>query len=390
MIETELPEPQQDARAHSLRVKHSIGSAIEKDGPLTFAEYMQMALYAPGLGYYMSGNQKFGAAGDFVTAPETSKLFGCCVATQILQVLQQTGGDILELGAGTGRLCASILQTLSATDSVPPQYLILEPSAELSLRQQILLEATLSAELFSCCKWVTTLPDSFVGVIVANEVVDAMPVERFVVGADALQQVYVDQSDDGLRLTLQPATESVVSPVATIGNYLPEALPPGYCSEINLLVAPWINAIAHSLSRGLLLLIDYGYPQKEYYLAERTTGTLRCFYQHLVHHDALKFPGLQDITADVDFTLIAMAATSAGLDLHGYTSQAQFLLGCGLIEHATAAAAATGKERYLLAQQVKTLSMASAMGERFQVMGLSKDLNLELSGFSRFDLSHRL
>jgi len=389
---TTLPLPSSRALAHCERVQAAIRRSILEQGPLAFGDFMQFVLHAPGFGYYAAGNEKIGAQGDFITAPLISELFARCLAQQLRPVLQETAGDVLEIGAGTGDLALSILRSSQLADVNWGRYFILEPSADLAQRQVNLLQQGLPADTFSRLEWLNQLPQDFSGCVVANEVVDAMPVEQFLISRSdsAVLQCCVDLIDDELCLSTQAASQPLCDAVATLESELGYAFSPGYCSEVNLLLAPWLRSLSSAIKRGLLLLIDYGYPAKEYYLPERERGTLRCYYRHFVHEQLLLYPGLQDITADVDFTRAAKAAVAAGFELHGYTSQAQFLLGNGLLEHAESVQPGNDQERFQLAQQIHTLSSPAAMGDRFQVMGLSKSLELDLQGFSQADFSHRL
>ena len=358
-------------------------------GPISFANFMHHTLYEPGLGYYLNGTQKFGADGDFITAPEVSPLFGQCVAAQCRDVLAQTGGDILEVGAGTGRLASSILDALC--DMPDFNYFILEPSADLQQRQQQFLASSVAASVVHRVHWINNLPVSFTGVIVANEVMDALPVERFCI-AEELMQVAVDYTEDRLVEVQIPASADVVNAVGTIEEDIGFTLPVDYVSEVNLLLAPWISSLADCLSCGVVLLADYGYPRSEYYLPERVSGTLMCYYQHRGHTDACWYPGLQDITAHVDFTQVAECASASGFELLGYTTQAAFLMALGLLDLAAAESAQCDQEieRVRIAQAVKTLTLPGEMGERFQVMALGKKCDFELRGFSMYELSHRL
>jgi len=405
---TSLPIPDEIALAHSERLLDLISQRIDQDGPLDFADFMQLALYAPGLGYYMAGAQKFGVDGDFVTAPELGPLFGQALAVQLAELIANgVDARVLEIGAGSGKLAASLLPELDrrlAANS-DTEYMILEPSAELRQRQQMHLQAALDAETFARLSWLESLPENFNGVIVANEVMDAMPVTRFQKSEQAaggLQQLAISRSNvDGENLsplnpgfawTPMPASDAMVTEVAALEESLGEALPSGYVSEINFLVEPWLGMLHASLGHGVVLLIDYGYPQSEYYLSERMTGTLNCYYQHRAHHDPLIYPGLQDITAHVDFTRVASAAIESGFELLGYGSQSQFLLANELTELAadTASTLDSEAQRVRLNQAVKTLTLPGEMGERFQVMALGKGYSQVLRGFHQHDLSHRL
>ena len=289
-----LPEPDASALAHSTRLMDLIDRRIDSDGPLDFAEFMQLALYSPGLGYYMAGAQKFGADGDFVTAPELGPLFGQCLAVQITEIIASgVEATVLEIGAGSGKMAASLLPELSRrlpTVSAP-QYLILEPSAELQQRQRAYLESVLDAEVFAQLAWLDALPSNFNGIIVANEVIDAMPVARFhkrdvSLSGESLQQLDVDRKRDegsesspqnpGYFLTPTQPQADLQAAVAALEDSI-GALPADYASEINLLVEPWLRSLHRCMNHGVVLLIDYGYPEHEYYLSERVAGTLTCF-----------------------------------------------------------------------------------------------------------------
>lgn len=394
-----LPEPDPLAAEHSARLLDKIHCEInENGGALSFARFMNLALYAPGLGYYHAGTRKFGPGGDFITAPELSPLFSRCLARQCREILNQTGGAILELGAGTGVMAADILQELRALDALPERYFILELSAELRERQrQTLTERT--PELVERASWLDALPEpGFRGVILGNEVLDALPVERFRITADGPRRLVVvsDAGDPASRSAARLAwaegaedpavTEAVACIETDIGQRLPEA----YTSEYAPQLAAWTRAVAEPLAAGAVLLIDYGYSRREYYHPERADGTLLCHYRHRVHADPLRLPGLQDITASVDFTAVADAARDAGLQVIGYASQNYFLFGCGLME-LLAQADAADTVRYLeQVRQVKLLTLPGEMGERFKAIGLTRNLDGPLCGFSFRDERYRL
>ena len=384
-----LPEPDALALKHSQLLCDLINTQLQS-GPMSFVDYMQTALYEPGLGYYMAGSQKFGSGGDFITAPEISPLFGMCVASQCRQILQITSGHILELGAGSGKLAGSIVKALSDLETV--LYYILEPSAELQQRQQESLKVALSPDLFSRVVWVSELPSNFIGVCVANEVMDALPVELFKAHDGQAMQVCVQSTDSSYEYSQRAAPAELRELVAGIENDLGAPFEPGYRSEVCSLLNPWVSGLAHSLKHGALLLSDYGYPRREYYMPERRNGTLSCFYQHRTHDNPFFYPGLQDITAHVDFTRVVEAGADAGLDLLGYTSQASFLLDTGLLSFSEPLfdACTDERDRITLARQIKTLTLPGEMGERFQFMALGKGLTQSLQGFATQDLSHRL
>jgi SAM-dependent MidA family methyltransferase len=360
---------------------------------------MDLALYAPGLGYYSAGMAKLGPAGDFATAPELSPLFGRCIATQAGEVLAALGGgDILELGAGSGALAAEVLAALAAVGQPPGRYWILEPSPDLAERQHRLL-AERVPDLLDGVAWVHEPPAALRGLVLANEVVDALPVHRFCVPPgtapaavrDAVREVVV-RCDDGLaEAQAPPVTPGLADAVAALG--LPAAsLAGGLCGEINLRLPPWMALLADGLAAGMVLIIDYGYPRGELYLPERRDGTLLCHHRHRAHADPYVHIGLQDITAHVDFTAVAAAGSAAGLTLAGYTTQANFLIGCGLDRHLKTAA--SDPEALLdLAAGAKQLVLPAAMGERFQALALTRELAPPAGGwcgFAQRDLRARL
>lgn len=384
-----LPPPSPDTLAHSERLLALIRREIEAAGGwLDFARYMDLALYAPGLGYYSAGARKFGAAGDFVTAPELSPLFARCLARQCAQVLVETGGDILELGAGSGMMAADLLAELAALDTLPDRYRILDLSAELRHRQRETLAARVP-ELLDRVEWLDRLPLGLRGVIVGNEVVDALPIVRVEIIERGLRPLGVVWRS-GLAPALGPADPSLDDWLAALENRLDWSLPVGYVTEFNPRLGGWVQGLADALERGLLLLIDYGYPRREYYHPERATGTLLCHYRHRVHDEPFLHPGLQDITASVDFSALADAGLDAGLALAGYTTQSWFLFGCGLEQLVARAETSDTRERLLLARQVRRLTLPGEMGDRFQVMGFTRHLDLPLCGFALRDERQRL
>ena len=395
----DLPPPAPDALAHSARLTERIRAAIaEAGGAIPFSRYMELALYAPGLCYYSAGARKFGAAGDFVTAPEISSLFSRCLARQCAEVLQETGGSILELGAGSGVMAADVLLELQALDCLPEAYLILEVSAELKERQRLTL-ATKATALASRVRWLDALPERFTGVVLGNEVLDALPVERFLKRPGGFDEYCVQGEGEGFAWATRPAGAQLAEVLRLFETTLPQPLAPGYVSEICLGVMPLVSSLAAMLSRGALLLMDYGYPRNAYYHPERSMGTLMCHYRQRAHDDPFLYPGLQDITAHVDFTAVAEAGTSAGLELAGYTTQAHLLMALGVaglagtddVQGRTNAAGDRMSGAALRAtQQVKLLTLPEEMGERFKAIGFSRGLERELSGFLLRDLSRQL
>jgi len=388
---SELPVPDAHERAHSKVLAGLIRQEIEAAaGAIPFSRFMELCLYAPGLGYYSAGLRKFGAGGDFVTAPELTSLFGRCLAQSCAAVLAETGGDILEFGAGSGRLAVDLLGELGSQGQLPERYYILERSAGLKARQQALLRAQVP-QLHERVVWLERLPaPGFRGVMLGNEVLDAMAVERFRWTGQGAELFYVTGAGDGFAWRQRPVTDAeLASAIARIASEC--ALAAGYESELNTSLTPWLHSVSERLACGLLLLIDYGYPRREYYHAQRSSGTLLCHYRQRAHADPLLWPGLQDITAHVDFTAVAEAAFEAGLDVCGYTTQAHFLLDSGLDRLLQAAMADSDDVAYLrLAQQAKTLILPGEMGERFHCIGLTRNLDIEVPGFRGQDFRHRL
>jgi len=319
---------------HSRKLAQLIATQLAAAGGwLSFERFMELALYAPGLGYYSAGSIKLGRSGDFVTAPEVSPLFSRCLARQLAQVLAITGGEILELGAGSGRMGAVLLGELAALDCLPERYAILEVSADLAARQREALGA-LPGALRERVVWLERLPaEPLTGVIVANEVADALPCRRFRLEQGRLAELGVALTGPGgatFRDEPRAAGEDLTRAVAELGATLSQPLPEDYQSELCLRLTPWIATLAQCLSRGLLLLCDYGLPRRHYYHPQRTHGTLRCHYKHRAHDDPYINLGVQDITAWVDFTRVAEAGLSAGLELAGFATQAAFLVALGL------------------------------------------------------------
>ena len=387
-----LPEPDLDARTHSLQLIRLIRDEVEQaDGRLPFDRYMERVLYAPGLGYYAAGARKFGQAGDFVTSPEISPLFARCLARQCREVLQGLGpgGDILEVGAGSGILAADLLQELERLDSLPRRYLILDLSPELQQRQRQTL-AQRVPHLLSRVTWLSAFPgEGFRGVVLANELLDAMPVHRFRVVDGQVKEQFVESSGERFELVWgEPATSGFVRAVKTVLSGL--EVEDGFESEINLRAGPWLTALADSLQHGVVLLIDYGHSRTDYYHPSRNRGTLMCHYRHRAHPDPLVYPGLQDITAHVEFTAIAEAAQQAGFQVSGYTTQAHFLMANGLDELVAASDPDDVAAHMALVQGVKRLTLPTEMGECFKVLGLSRGWSAALRGFALRDQRERL
>ena len=386
-----LPRPDDESLAHGKKVCESIRRAIdEAGGSISFAQFMQLALYSPGLGYYNVGTTKFGATGDFVTAPELSPLFGRVVARQCESVLKQLEkGKILELGAGSGRLAVEILRKLTELKSPPERYLILEISADLKARQEELISEELP-DLLQRVEWLSKLPEKFAGVVIANEVADALPVERFERTDAAVLQMHVTASETGFDWSRKPAPEMLAMAVEKIETDIGEALPPGYQSEISLGLPDWIGQIARCLDKGLVLLFDYGVSRREYYSRERNQGWLRCHFRHHAHNEPLIYPGIQDLTSWVDFTAVAESAVDHGLDVAGYVTQAQFLINGGLEDELAGIADLAVADQLELSRQVKLLTLPGEMGENFKCIGLGCGELTGVTAFSSADRAHTL
>lgn len=385
----ELPLPDLVAQAHSAKLVAQITNEIGDDS-VSFARFMHLALYAPTLGYYMAGQQRFGEGGDFTTAPEISPAFAGCLANTMAAAFAQLGrGDILELGAGSGALASGLLKQLDACDRLPRRYSILEVSPDLKRAQERYLRKALPPRLLGRITWLSRLPESFSGVVVANEVADALPVTRFKIERDHVAEIRTACARGELHDRVVRAGDDLAARVEALQSQLGFRLPREYCSELSLDLPGWVTALADALHQGALLIIDYGYPRREYYAADRHMGTLLCHYRHLVHDDPYWYPGLQDISASVDFTVVAEAATEAGLELEGYTNQAGFLIDNGVLD-ALPAMQGVSPQQITARQQLQVLLAPGEMGERFGVMGLSRGLRDPLPGFQFRSLTHRL
>ena len=385
-----LPEPPEELKQLSESLGSRIREEISLDGMIPFSQYMEMALYEPGLGYYSAGLHKLGKSGDFITAPELGSLFAGCLANQVAELADSLGNyDILEAGAGTGQLAADLLQEL-APDKLPDRYLVLERSADLQAVQRERIAAA-APGLLDRVEWLDQPPTTpWQGVLIANEVLDALTVERFRMGKEGVEQLCVVEQDGQFTWASRQAPERLKLAVEQVMAELETGLQSGYRSEINLDTAHWLHAITSQMERGLALFIDYGYPRAEFYLPERSDGTMMCHYRHRAHDDVFFWPGLQDITAWVDFTALAEAADTCELDVEGYTSQAMFLLGCGLDRILTGHSSNSADGGLALSAQARQLTLPGMMGEKFQVMGLGRGLEEPLCGFSLQDLRHRL
>ena len=383
-----LPAPSPEAAAHSRRLADTLRDAIAAgDGWLSFARFMELALYAPGLGYYAAGATKFGSAGDFVTAPEMTPCFGRALAAQAAAIMAASAPVVLEAGAGSGRLAADLLGELERLGTLPERYAILELSADLRERQRTLLAASVPA-LLPRVEWLDRLPESFSGLVLGNEVLDAMPVHIVAWREDGINERGVGIGDDGAFVWAErPAGGALLAAAGEIGRQC--RLPPGYESEIGLAARAWCAGWGERLERGAVLLLDYGFPRREYYHLQRGRGTLMCHYRHHAHPDPFYLPGLQDITAHVDFTGVIAAADGAGLDLLGYATQGQFLLNCGILD-VLATLPADSPDYIRAAGAVNKLLLPHEMGELFKVIAFGRGIDGPLPGFATGDQSRRL
>ena len=388
----ELPEPEMDALSQSNQLREFITNLINsQSGSIGFDEYMSAALYEPGLGYYSAGSRKFGPDGDFITAPEISALYSRCLARQCAQVLENLEqGVILELGAGTGCMAKDIMLELERINSLPGEYQILEVSADLKQRQQSLLKESIP-QLYDHFIWLDSLPDElFSGLILANEVLDALPVKRFKKTSGTFKEMKVGVNKDQFCWIEADAIPELFNQLDELEKKLPNPFPEQYVSEINTGLTAWLDSFANILKEGVIFFIDYGYSRNEFYHPQRKDGSLLCHYRHRAHADPFIYPGLQDITASVDFTALAECAHSSGLRVSGYTSQAYFLMACGLDEMTADLTSMDIKTQTKIAQQIRTLTLPAEMGERFKVMALTKEYDQTLMSFSVMDQRARL
>ena len=377
-VEFSLPPPAPDAAAHSHLLAEHIANAIAQEGDwIPFSRFMELALYAPGFGYYAAGSHKIGTGGDFVTAPEITPIFARCLAMQVRQVLDRTGGDVLELGPGTGILAADLFAELKAQGAAPSRYRLLEVSPELRERQRTLVAQRHPGDV-DRFEWIERLPERIDGMVLANEVLDVLPcslVHR--TGGEILERgVVVTEAGFGWEDMALPEGELKrrASAVIPAGDY-------DYLTEVNLSAEALVRSVAAALGRGLALFIDYGFAQNEYYHPQRSMGTLRCHYRHRYHNDPFFLPGLQDITAHVDFTAMALAAQSADAEVMGYTTQAHFLISCGLAVLVSEGDPNMTLSRLKATSAVHRLISPSEMGELFKVLGIGRGMEPPLIGF---------
>jgi SAM-dependent MidA family methyltransferase len=380
-----LPQPSNDALAHSAQlcqlIQHEIASA---GGWIPFSRFMELALYAPGLGYYAAGAHKFGEAGDFITAPEISALFGRSLARQLMEVMEASSSHILELGAGSGKLAGDILTELAAQNALPERYDILEVSADLRQRQREYLTQQIP-QWIDRVHWLDTLPETISGAVIGNEVLDALPVTLFHLADGQIFERGVTQNSAGFVWQDQLSTQLDILNILNIINELDD-----YQSELSLAARGLIASLCQRLKHGALLFIDYGFGASEYYHPQRNRGTLMCHYRHYAHDDPFYYPGLQDLTAHVDFTAIAEAALDHGAEFLGYTTQAHFLLNLGILDLLKTVSPEDVKTYAPLSAQVQKLTSPAEMGELFKVLALGKGLKIPLSGFARGDRSRLL
>ncbi len=379
MQKTTLPQPGTEELAHSAQLESLIREEIEADGPMPFSRFMERCLYAPGLGYYSAGRHKFGEQGDFVTAPELGDLFGRCLAHSFAPTLEYLGddADIVELGGGSGALAETLLKALHKVGRLPRRYRILEPSADLKQRQHQRLRAALPKDIFDRVEWLDRPPEQpWHGILFANEVIDALPTTRFTLRDGEVMEEYLQLGEDQVTVIDRPADSLVSGAVRHLERDLGMPFADGYRSELLPQLPFWMQAVAGTLERGAMWFIDYGYPRREFYHPERRDGTLIAHYRHHAHDDALRWPGLQDLSASVDFTAVAEAGNQAGFMVASYLSQAQFLIASNLEQiYSEMVIASSGEaDTYALSQQVKRLTLPGQMGERFQVMALAREL----------------
>jgi SAM-dependent MidA family methyltransferase len=381
-----LPPPSPEALAHSARVVEHVRRELDAAGGwMSFARYMELALYAPGLGYYSAGARKLGADGDFTTAPELTPLYGHCIAQQAGQILALGLDEILEVGAGSGALAAELLEELDRLGATPTRFLILELSADLRARSRDLLAARVP-HLMERIAWLNGLPPSFSGLVIGNEVLDAMPVHVVRATDHGIEEagVVASRGERPFEWAFRPASGELHAAAERL------ALAPGCVTEVNLAAGAFVHSVGAILDRGVMLFVDYGFPAREFYHPQRVQGTLMCHYRHRAHADPFFLPGLQDITAHVDFSAIAAAAAAEGLDVLGYASQEQFLVNCGITD-LMLRIPPEDVARYLpqVAAANKLLSPAE-MGELFKAVAFGRGVSDPLVGFESGDRRHTL
>ncbi len=385
-----LPAPDPISLRHSELVAEYIRGQIDAaGGTISMAEFMQHALYAPGLGYYTAGSTKFGESGDFVTAPEISPIFGRVLAGQCAPVIAALQGGVLELGAGSGSLAVTMLRKLKDLDALPSSYQILEISPDLTERQQAKIAAEIP-ELLSIVRWIDAMPVNFNGVVVANEVADALPVERFVRTSEDILQLCVGWRDERFIYQTRTASGPLRDSVIEIENRTGARLAEGYTSEVSLGLQGWLENILVAIDQGVVFIFDYGVARHEYYSPERNQGWLRCHFRHHAHNEPLIYPGIQDVTSWVDFSALAEGAARHGADIVGFVTQALFLMNGGLENELADFESLSSAEQVELSRQIKLLTLPSEMGENFKCIGVSKGTVPSLAAFDFGDRAHTL
>ncbi len=390
LIPDGVPVPDALSLNHSVRAADFIRAQIgASGGTISMAEFMQHALYAPGLGYYTAGSTKFGSAGDFVTAPEISPIFGRVLAAQCAPLIAALNGGILELGAGSGSLAVTMLRRLADLGHLPESYQILEISPDLTERQQKKIAEEIP-DLYSVVSWINALPENFRGVVVANEVADALPVERFVRTSADILQLRVGWGDDRFVYHTLTADGRLRESVLEIENRLGVKLEEGYTSEVSLGLRGWLADLLAAVDQGVVFLFDYGVARHEYYAPERYQGWLRCHFRHHAHNEPLIYPGIQDITSWVDFSAVAENAALSGASIAGFVTQALFLMNSGLENEIAAFESLSSIEQIELSRQIKLLTLPGEMGESFKCLGLSKGIAPSSTAFDFGDRAHIL
>ncbi len=373
MTQSPLPSPPNDLIEHSNTLSALIRDEITASGgAIGFDRYFELCQYAPGLGYYSAGLSKFGAGGDFVTAPGLGDVFARCIAVTLVPMLKaMPGASILEVGCGTGAMAADILQALHDQNALPARYWLLERSADLRQRQRETIEKRVP-ELLGLVEWLDAPPSApWQGVVLGNEIVDALPTQRFEISADGARELCVCSRGSGFEYTLGTPMPSILT---RLGADLLGALPLGYRSEIQPQLSPWLAGLSASMQRGLVLLFDYGYPRHEFYLPERSTGTLVCHYQQRMFDAPFWYPGLVDLSSSVEFTALAEAGAGCGLTLAAYMSQAEFLVNGALAQVLENLADISERARLALTRQVRILTLPGEMGERIKLMAFAREL----------------
>jgi len=384
-IDSTLPLPGKDAQAHSARVVAHVRDEISKcDGFIPFSRYMELVLYAPGLGYYVAGTRKFGADGDFVTGPELTPLYGAALARQVEAIFAVAGGrTIVELGAGSGALAGSLLDALAARDAAPERYCILEVSPELRVRQQATIAARAPAQA-TRVEWLDRLPEAIDGAVVMNEVLDAIPPRLVARQGERWLELGVTWRDGALRSAERPLDDARLATLAA-ARFPADG---DYASEVNPAAEALVTTIVRRVASGALIVVDYGFPRREYYHPQRREGTLVGHYRHRVHADPFLWPGLSDLTAHVDFTAIAEAGERGGAEVTGFATQASLLVGCGILDLLAVVGPPDSAGYLRAAAAVQKLVSPAEMGELFKVMLLSKGARCDWLAAN--DMTHRL